>query len=98
MEASPRRARGFSRRSVSLRTARQDARAGLINALVSVPDGLAAAALAGVTVGLYTSATGPIAGSALASSHRMQIATTWASVLAADRTRTTALRQRSWRG
>jgi sulfate permease, SulP family len=46
---------------------RNDALAGLINAVVSVPDGLASAALADVNpvYGLYTSITGPIAGSVL---------------------------------
>ncbi|CCH88440.1 Sulphate transporter [Modestobacter italicus] len=52
---------------------------------MSVPDGLAAAALAGVNpvYGLYTSATAPVVGSALASSQLVQIATTSASALAA---------------
>ena len=46
-------------------TVRKDAVAGLINAVVSVPDGLASAALAGVNpvYGLYTSVAAPIAGS-----------------------------------
>ena len=62
--------------------------AGLVNAVVSVPDGLAAAALAGVNpvYGLYTSFSAPIAGSALASTQLMQIATTSASALAAGQT------------
>ena len=40
---------------------RKDAVAGLVNAVVSVPDGLACAALAGVNpvYGLYTSITAP---------------------------------------
>jgi SulP family sulfate permease len=59
--------------------------AGLINAVVSVPDGLASAALAGVNpvYGLYTSVAAPIAGSWLASAQLMQIATTSAAALAA---------------
>lgn len=63
----------------------KDFGAGLVNAIVSVPDGLASAALAGVNpiAGLYTSAVAPIAGSILASAQRMQIATTSASALAA---------------
>ena len=63
----------------------KDFTAGLVNAIVSVPDGLASAALAGVNpvAGLYTSAVAPIAGSALVSAQRMQIATTSASALAA---------------
>ncbi len=69
------------RRSILLK----DLGAGLINGVVSVPDGLASAALAGVNpvAGLYTSAVAPIAGSALVSAQRMQIATTSASALAA---------------
>ena len=64
---------------------RQDVGAGLVNAVVSVPDGLASAALAGVNpvYGLYTSITAPIAGGLLASTQLMQIATTSASALAA---------------
>jgi SulP family sulfate permease len=63
----------------------QDAVAGLINAVVSVPDGLASAALAGVNpiYGLYTSIAGPLAGGALQSAQLMQIATTSASALTA---------------
>ena len=66
-------------------TWRQDGVAGLINAVVSVPDGLASAALAGVNpiYGLYTSIAGPIAGGALQSAQLMQIATTSAAALAA---------------
>ena len=62
-----------------------DTLAGLINAVVSVPDGLASAALAGVNpvYGLYTSIAAPIAGSLLVSAQLMQIATTSASALAA---------------
>ena len=63
----------------------KDIVAGLINAVVSVPDGLASAALAGVNpvFGLYSSIVAPIAGSALASAQLMQIATTSASALVA---------------
>lgn len=63
----------------------KDLAAGLVNGVVSVPDGLASAALAGVNpiAGLYTSAVAPIAGSLLVSAQRMQIATTSASALAA---------------
>lgn len=70
----------------ALRSAlRNDLRPGLVNAVVGVPDGLASAALAGVNpvFGLYTSITGPIAGSLLVSSRLMQITTTSASALAA---------------
>ena len=63
----------------------KDLGAGLINGVVSVPDGLASAALAGVNpiAGLYTSAVAPVAGGILLSAQRMQIATTSASALAA---------------
>jgi sulfate permease, SulP family len=66
-------------------TVRKDVVAGLVNAVVSVPDGLASATLAGVNpvYGLYTSIAGPIAGSALVSGQLMQISTTSASALAA---------------
>ena len=64
---------------------RKDAVAGLINAVVSVPDGLASAALAGVNpvYGLYTSIAAPIGGSLLTTTQLMQISTTSASALAA---------------
>ena len=64
---------------------RKDVVAGLINAVVSVPDGLASAALAGVNpvYGLYTSIAAPIGGSLLTSAQLMQISTTSASALAA---------------
>ncbi len=67
------------------RSVRSDALAGLVNAVVSVPDGLASAALAGVNpvYGLYTSVAAPIAGSLLLSAQLMQIATTSAAALAA---------------
>jgi SulP family sulfate permease len=63
----------------------KDVPAGLINAVISVPDGLASAALAGVNpvYGLYTSVAAPLSGSLLVSSQLMQIATTSASALAA---------------
>lgn len=77
--------RGLSRRSFSLKTFKDDTVAGFVNAVVSVPDGLATAALAGVNpvAGLYASATGPLAGGFLQSSHLMAIATTSASGIAA---------------
>jgi SulP family sulfate permease len=67
------------------RSLRQDTVAGLVNAVVSVPDGLASATLAGVNpvYGLYASIAAPIAGSALVSAQLMQISTTSASALAA---------------
>jgi sulfate permease, SulP family len=70
---------------MTARTWRRDILAGLINAAVSVPDGLASAALAGVNpiYGLYASIAGPIAGSLLVSAQLMQISTTSASALAA---------------
>jgi sulfate permease, SulP family len=63
----------------------KDILAGLINAVVSVPDGLACAALAGVNpvYGLYTSIAAPLSGSLLVSAQLMQIATTSASALTA---------------
>ncbi len=63
----------------------RDVVAGLINAVVSVPDGLASAALAGVNpvYGLYTSIAAPISGSLLVSAQLMQVSTTSASALAA---------------
>ncbi len=64
---------------------RRDTVAALINAVVSVPDGLASAALAGVNpvFGLYTSVAAPTSGSLLASAQLMQISTTSAAALAA---------------
>lgn len=66
--------KGLSKKSFSLRTFKDDAIAGFVNAVVSVPDGLATAALAGVNpvAGLYASATGPLAGGFLQSSHLMR--------------------------
>src|SRR4051812_2303189 len=66
-------------------TLRHDVVAGLINAVVSVPDGLASAALAGVNpvYGLYTSIAASIGGSLLVSAQLMQVATTSAAALAA---------------
>lgn len=63
----------------------RDTLAGLINAVVSVPDGLASAALAGVNpvYGLYTSVAAPLGGSPLVSAQLMQIATTSAAALVA---------------
>lgn len=63
----------------------KDVIAGLINGVVSIPDGLAAGALAGVNpiAGLYTSVFAPVAGSLLVSAQRMQISTTSASAIAA---------------
>ncbi|MCE0488314.1 SulP family inorganic anion transporter [Ornithinimicrobium sediminis] len=76
---------GLSRQSFRPSRLRADAQAGLVNAVVSVPDGLAAGALAGVNpvYGLYTSATSAIAGGLTSSSHLMMIATTSAASLAA---------------
>lgn len=67
------------------RTWWKDVIAGLINAVVSVPDGLASAALVGVNpvYGLYTSIAAPISGSLLTSAQLMQVSTTSASALAA---------------
>lgn len=62
-----------------------DALAGLVNAVVSVPSGMATAALAGVNpvYGLYATVVSPTVGGFFASSQLMQIATTSASALAA---------------
>lgn len=64
---------------------RRDLVAGLTNAIVSVPDGLASAALAGVNpvYGLYTNIAAPIGSSLLKSAQLMQVVTTTASALAA---------------
>lgn len=76
---------GLSRASFTPRHLKNDVVAGLVNGVVSVPDGLAAGALAGVSpvTGLYASITGPIAGGVLQTSHMMSIATTSASAIAA---------------
>lgn len=81
-EASPHSSRPTRRRWTAWG---KDIIAALINAVVSVPDGLASAALAGVNpvYGLYTSVAAPIGGSLLVSAQLMQIATTSASALAA---------------
>lgn len=67
------------------RTFRADALAGLPGAIGSVPDGMAASVLAGVSPihGLYASFVGPIAGGALAGTQLMVITTTSAAALAA---------------
>src|SRR3954454_4337631 len=67
------------------RTLWRDVIAGLINAVVSVPDGLASAALAGVNpvYGLYTTISASLSGSLLVSAQLMQISTTSASALVA---------------
>ena len=64
---------------------RRDPMAGLISAIVAIPDGLASAAMIGVNpvFGLYTSMVAPPVGSLLASTQRMIVATTGASALAA---------------
>lgn len=62
-----------------------DALAGGTNAVVSVPSGMATAAMAGVNpvYGLYATVVAPTVGGFFASSQLMQIATTGASALAA---------------
>lgn len=67
------------------RTLGADAVAGVPGAIGSVPDGMAAAVLAGVNpvYGLYASIAGPIAGGLTASTQRMVITTTTAAALAA---------------
>ncbi len=64
---------------------RNDAIAGLPGAISSVPDGMAAAILAGVSPvqGLYASFAGPTAGGLVASTRMMVITTTSAAALAA---------------
>jgi SulP family sulfate permease len=67
------------------RFVRADALAGLPAAIGSVPDGMAASVLAGVSPfhGLYACFAGPIAGGLSASTKRMMITTTSAAALAA---------------
>lgn len=62
-----------------------DALAGTVNAVVSVPSGMATAAVAGVNpvYGLYATVVSPTVGGPFASSQLMQITTTGASALAA---------------
>lgn len=64
---------------------REDGITGLVNAVASVPDGMAAAALIGVNpvYGLYTSIVAPIAGGLLASSQLIYISATSASAVIA---------------
>jgi len=64
---------------------RHEPLAGLVAAVVALPDGLAAAAMVGVSpvLGLYTSTVAPIVGGALSSTQRMQIGATSASAIAA---------------
>ncbi|MGC0251928.1 SulP family inorganic anion transporter [Pseudactinotalea sp. Z1748] len=68
-----------------LRSLASDALAGLTTAVVSVPSGMATAALAGVNpvYGLYATVVSPTVGGLFASSQLMQIATTGASALTA---------------
>ena len=63
----------------------KEAMAGIPGAIGSVPDGMAAAVLAGVNpvFGLYASFAGPIAGGLTASTRLMVITTTSAAALAA---------------
>jgi SulP family sulfate permease len=66
-------------------TLKKDALAGIPGAIGSVPDGMAASVLAGVSPvhGLYASFAGPISGGLTASSQLMVITTTSAAALAA---------------
>jgi SulP family sulfate permease len=79
------RRKGSNSKDSRLTSLRQDGVAGIINAAVSVPDGLASAALAGANpvYGLYTSIAAPLCGSPIMSAQLMQIATTSASALMA---------------
>lgn len=63
----------------------RDLLAGLIDAVVALPDGLATAALVGVNPisGLYANAVGPAVGGMVASSQLMVVATTSASAVTA---------------
>jgi sulfate permease, SulP family len=73
---------GAPRRGATLRN---DTVAGIIGAIGSVPDGMAAAVVAGVNPihGLYASAIGPLVGGLLTSSALMVVTTTSAAALAA---------------
>lgn len=77
-----REGRSFSDR---LRRWMRDPLAGLIDAVVALPDGLATAALIGVNPvsGLYASAIGPAVGGLLTSNQLMIVATTSASAVTA---------------
>lgn len=72
-------------RGAKLRRLRREPVAGLVSAIVALPDGLAAAAMVGVNplLGLYASAIAPVVGGSLSSTQRMQIGTTSASAIAA---------------
>jgi len=63
----------------------RDLLAGLVDAVVALPDGLATAALVGVNpvYGLYANAIGPTVGGVLSSSQLMVVATTSASAVTA---------------
>jgi SulP family sulfate permease len=76
---------GKNRRWLDPATAPQDAVAGLMTSVVSIPDGLASAAMAGVNpvYGLHAAAFGPLFGGLFISTQRMLITTTSASALAA---------------
>jgi SulP family sulfate permease len=67
-------------------TLAKDITAGMIDAVVNVPDGLASAALAGVNpiYGLYTAMTAPLVGGLLSSNQLMMVATTSAGAIAAN--------------
>lgn len=81
----PEALRNISHRRSWRRILKKDVPAGLVNAVVNAPDGLASAALAGINpvYGLYTTVVAPICGSLLVSSQLMLITTTSASALAA---------------
>ncbi|OLF05162.1 sulfate transporter [Actinophytocola xinjiangensis] len=87
-QQTPRRERvarvapGFQNRR---RNRRQDALAGLTGAVRAVPDGMAAAALAGVNPlhGVYAAIVGPVAGGLGSSTRLMIVSTTGAAALAA---------------
>lgn len=69
-------------------SSRRDPVAGLVAAVVAIPDGLAAAAMLGVNpvLGLYASSVAPTVGGLLTSSQLMMVATTSASAVAAAET------------